>query len=252
MRLKQKKTKQIKKAWHAAWLLETSSSVAGLPSTPCPRASFTPHLPAAGSKGLGRFGGSPLLAQRSPVKKEERGRGGFPFLFCSLFPPTSFSPCSDPGRCCPRPPPTRSLHSEPPKLAPGVFAITPRKESRSRLSPSLAEAEAAEPRKLPHKTDFGVVVCNVLFCFVFIMMMMMIYFGHLGRSAESVPVVQAGRRGRREVVWEMEVGIDLFFAVAPPPSERNIKLQKPIHRLLGLLHLSVCPLKLPLSLKINR
>lgn len=45
---------------------------------------------------------------------------------------------------------------------------------------------------------------------------MMIYFGHLGRSAEPAPVVQAGRRGRREVVWNSEVGMDLFSAVPTP------------------------------------
>lgn len=78
---------------------------------------------------------------------------------------------------------------------------------------------------------FFVVVVVVFIIIIVIMMMMMIYFGHLGRSAESGPVVQAGRRGRREVVWEMEVGMDFFFAVPPPPSERNIKLQKTIHRL---------------------
>lgn len=49
------------------------------------------------------------------------------------------------------------------------------------------------------------------------MMKMMIYFGHHGRSAEPAPVVQAGRRGRREVVWEMEVGMDLFFTIPPSP-----------------------------------
>ena len=87
------------------------------------------------------------------------------------------------------------------------------------MSPSLAEAEGAETRKLPHKTDFGVVVCNA---FIIIMKMMMIYFGHLGRSSESAPVVQAGRRGRREIVWEMEVGMDLFFAIFPPPHPREI------------------------------
>lgn len=69
------------------------------------------------------------------------------------------------------------------------------------------------------------------------MMKMMIYFGHHGRSAEPAPVVRAGRRGRREVVWEMEVGMDLyfFFLLFPHPL-RNIKLQKPI--LSGLLPLS--------------
>lgn len=136
---------------------------------------------------------------------------GFPFFF-SLFlsaPPTSFFPLLGPRY---PPAPTRSLHPGPRKLAPGAFAITPRTESRSRLSPSLAEAEASEPRKLPHKTDFGVVVCKAFF----IIMLRRIYYGHLGRSAEAAPVVQAGRRGRREVVWEMEVGMDLFFAIPPP------------------------------------
>lgn len=131
----------------------------------------------------GSFWGVP--SPQSPDKKQGGGGGGIPFsllLAAPFNPPTPVFPLLGPRALLPSPspphprthPPTRSLHPGPPKLAPGVFAITPRRESRSRLSPSPTEAEVAEPRTLPHKTDFGVVVCNGFFLSLLLLFLLLL------------------------------------------------------------------------------
>lgn len=91
-------------------------------------ASFTPHLPARGMKGLGRGGlgaGGAILALQSPGKNEERGGGRdslFSLAFCSAALPAPppplqfFFPLLGPRALLPPPPTPHPSIPGPPNL----------------------------------------------------------------------------------------------------------------------------------------
>lgn len=145
-----------------------------------------------------------------PLKMRKGKAGGFPWFFL----PISFSLSPSPHPPTRPPPPSRA-----PRTCSGRFChhTTERKVGHGWVRACL-EPRQPSLESFPTEHTLGSSFAMLFdFWVFFIMVKMMIYFG---RSAEPAPVVQAGRRGRREVVWEMEVGMDLFlFCYSPIPSE---------------------------------